>query len=126
MKRFFDLSILLLLPIFLFSTLNNETVTTEPVSSSEAQEIFELISAEGITTVSLEDVQSALEHKETSEALLMPLCGNVECYTASWLTRFLSVYGECNLVAPYDCFDVDDNDCINQVDLSFFLANFCD
>jgi len=132
MKRFFDLSLLLLVPMFLIGIYTSDsttaTTTTNALEISEqAIEIHNLISPH--IEMSLEDIQQSLNSAATSKASAVCELGCNPancCYTQRHLNKLITIFGCCEEeCGPAVCLDQNGDDCITAADLTGLLANWC-
>ena len=130
MKRFFDLSLLILIPIFLAGNFNVTPDNSDPIISERAKEIHAIISSE--IEMSLEDIQEALDNiemvGESADAKCTLSCNPPNCcYTQGHLDRLIFEFGCCidQGNCPYPCLDLNGSGCVTTADLTFLLGNWC-
>ncbi|MFK7806173.1 MAG: hypothetical protein AB8F74_00100 [Saprospiraceae bacterium] len=126
MKRFFDLSILFLLPILIFSTFNKEAEPIKPDFSEQAYEIYNLIGSEAGIDINLESIQMALDNKALmANAPTLPCDPPNGCYAQGHLDRLLLSFGCCGKSCQWPCLDMNGDGCITAADLTFLLGHYC-
>ena len=117
-------SICLLVLVSTFLACEKESVSTEELYSSEAQQYFAVLQtaeaeAEVSLGLSIKDIETALTKQKESLSKNAPIC----CYTASDLGFFSGCWGATS-GSCLDNWDFNGDGIINTLDLLIFLANY--
>ena len=127
MKRFFDLSLLLLVPLFLIGSFGDEPAT--PEYSDQAHEIHALVADH--VDMSVADIQEVLDNPAAfamnAEMMCELDCNPYPgcCYGQGHLDRILIDFGCSGAACQWPCLDFNDDGITNTADLLILLANWC-